>query len=196
MRITERSLARLRRSPSPDRRVLLFDDTLRGFAVRRYPTGRLVYVTFWRTLGWRVRARTLGVVGELDEPEARERARAEIARGTLGIDVNAIRPSPLPNVTVRDLTERYFDLLEKRGTSPARLSRFFPAFVLPAIGNHPVQDMRVAELDAIHLRVFGERSQSTRTRLLAGLNGLFDLGVRSRLIGHSPGHNICHFQRG
>lgn len=196
MRITERSLARLCRSPSPDRRVLLFDDTLRGFAVRRYPTGRLVYVAFWRTLGGRVRARTLGVVGELPEPEARERARAEIARGTLGIEVNEIRPRRLPDVTVRDLTERYFDLLDKRGTSPARLSRLFSAFVLPAIGDRPVQDVCVAELEAIHLRVFGERTRSTSTRLLAGLNGLFDLGVRCRLIDHSPAHNVRHFRRG
>lgn len=196
MRITERSLARLSRSPAPDRRVLLFDDTLRGFAVRCYPTGRLVYVTFWRTLGGRVRTRTLGVVGELPEMEARERARSEIARGTLGIDVNAIRPKCLPNVTVGDLAERYFDLLEKRGTPPARLSRLFSSFVLPEIGDRPVQEVGVAELDAIHLRVFGERSRSTSARLLTGLKGLFDLGVRSRLIDHSPARNIRHFERG
>lgn len=83
MRITKRALDAIEAS---SKTTFIWDDTLKGFGVKAYPSGRLVFVLQGRLDG-KVRRYTIGQYGSPWSPDqAREQALMFLSQLTQGID--------------------------------------------------------------------------------------------------------------
>jgi integrase len=94
--------------PSGKRDVLVFDDSLPGFGVRKFETGRASYFVKY-SIGRQQRKITLGPVVPGVLAEMRRKASDILARARLGDDVRAVQKVAVDRkaATVRDLIDRY-----------------------------------------------------------------------------------------
>lgn len=124
----------------------LWDDSLAGFCVRAYPSGRKVYAVKYRVDG-RQRWLSIGEHGDLFTPtEAREAAKIALQDASRGIDPAQIKRDRREAGTVGDLIDRY--LAEGPATKPTKRASSWAAdranlthHVRPLEGDTPVNGL-------------------------------------------------------
>lgn len=141
--ISKRTVDALRSDGSEAR---LWDDSLAGFCVRAYPSGRKVYAVKYRVDG-RQRWLTIGEHGDLFTPtEAREAARTALQDASRGVDPAQVNRDRREAGTVGDLIDRY--LAEGPATRPTKRDSSWAAdranlnhHVRPLEGSTPVNGL-------------------------------------------------------
>ena len=104
--ITKRAVDALK-CQEGEREVRLWDNEVKGFFIRAYPTGRKVYAVKYRH-GKTQRIYTIGKHGEFTPESARDEAKTILQDVTKGKDA-AITKSQIKNaLTISDLTNVYF----------------------------------------------------------------------------------------
>ena len=151
IKLTARALETL---PLPARgRIEYFDDSLPGFAVRVFPSGRKVFTFLYRMKGGRAQRKErvdIGTYPPLSLSRARERASQMMAEVQLGTNPRSeTLPAPLvptdiqaDDVTVKQLCEAY--LLHPSGGGKLRAASTLPHYrrlieaeILPVFGEPP-----------------------------------------------------------
>ena len=90
------------------RDTVLWDDEIKGFGVRVYPSGARQYLAQYRRTG-RLRRLALGAHGVLTCEQARAMARDVLARALRGEDPAGERREAAQAPTVAEIAERYMD---------------------------------------------------------------------------------------
>ncbi|HKH20868.1 MAG TPA: Arm DNA-binding domain-containing protein, partial [Gammaproteobacteria bacterium] len=139
MKLTKRGIDSMTYQGTDGRRDVRWDDDLRGFGVRIYPTGKKAFVLFYRVTG-RQRLMTLGDYGHYTLDAARKLARKHLVAVASGLDPLESRQRDAQGETVKDLCTAYIEQYAKPNIrlwqkDQSRINRL----ILPAWGNRKVK---------------------------------------------------------
>lgn len=96
-------------APNPGGDIFIWDDDVRGFGLRVWPSGAKTYLVQYRTggRGSQVRRFVIGRHGVLTPAEARVRAKQALAEVAAGNDPAALRDEKRASMKVADLADLY-----------------------------------------------------------------------------------------
>jgi integrase len=152
-----------------------WDDELRGFGVRIWPSGRKVYLVMSRVKG-RLRKITIGPHGPITAEKARVRAHEIISEAKAGRDpakeFDQARKAP----TVKGLGERFLKehvAVRCKPSTQAEYKRSVELFINPKIGTRKVTDIERQDITELHHGLSHIPYQANRT--LGVLSKMFSL---------------------
>ena len=192
MSLTERVI----RDAKPGPKVKhIWDDKLKGFALKVFPSGHTAYILTYRVDG-RQRSATVGRPAEILLKDARERA-AEMLHGVRseGRDPLAEKQARRKAATVAEGVERFFQEYVPRRIADGRMKeRTVTEYrhqarqtILPALGRMKIGKVSRGDIE----RAISKRPPIARNRVLALLSRLFNLFEAWEL---RPQHtNPCRF---
>ena len=174
--LTERIVRDARSGPQA---YVIWDQELKGFGCRVFPSGNKSYVLLYMS-GQRQRLSTVGRCSEMSLRDARDRVRAELVRIRDGMPGplerrDQVREAP----TVNDALARFFDeTVPKRiaaGRFSERTAREYRKqsrrYVSPILGTLPVE--KVTRHDVERLAASLSDRPAQRNRVLAFVSALF-----------------------
>jgi len=169
--------------------MMHWDDELRGFGVRVWPSGRKVYMVMSRVKG-RLRRITIGPHGPVTAEKARIRAHELLSEAKAGRDpakeLDQARKAP----TMKGFGERFMKehvALRCKLTTQAEYKRSVELFIDPKIGSRKVSDIERKDIAELHHDLQHVPYQANRT--LGVLSKMFNL---AEVWGLRPdGSNPC-----
>ena len=150
-RITKRAVDALQCQAGKDR-DFLWDDSLAGFGVAAFPSGRKVYVAQYRQNG-RSRRLTIGEHGRLTPDEARSRAKQLLGAVETGADPIEERRAARAVRTFREVAEEFMTAYAERQCKPrtrGEYRRWLDRQLLPTLGSRRFRDIKRADLARLH----------------------------------------------
>ena len=167
---------------------LLFDDEVRGFAVRVHPSGEKTFVMRYR-FGGADRKLNLGRLGDLTPDQARRLALK--ARVTLadGIDPGATRRRLAASPTIKDLSDRFMREHAEVHCKPSTQGDYRHSLMVVAaqLARRRVAEVTRADIAELHQSLSKKPYQANRT--LTALSKMFNL---AEVWGLRPdGSNPC-----
>lgn len=213
-RLTKRAIDALKPAPRGDR--FLWDEELRGFAVRVKPTGTKTFVIQYRNLEGRTRRCVIGQFGVLTVEQARDSARKKLASVIDGADPSVERLAVRKGLTVTQLCDWYLDEAEAgrllgRSRRPIKASSLagdrsrIEQHIKPLIGNRKVSQLKLADIERLQGDIAAGRSGRARHsarggqtsggpgvagRAISTLRSLFNHARRLGIIEHSPATGV------
>lgn len=169
--------------------VTYWDDELRGFGLRVWPTGRKVYIAMTRVKG-RLRKVTIGPHGPTTPEKARIKAHQIISEAKAGNDpvkeMDLTRKSP----TMKELGERFLKehvAVRCKPSTQYEYRRSVELFINPKIGTRKASDIERSDIAELHHNMRDVPYQANRT--LGVLSKMFNL---AEVWGLRPDHsNPC-----
>ena len=190
-RLTAAAVDRLK-PPTDKAQVDIFDDLVRGFAIRVSKTGAKSYVVFYR-FGGKVCRLTLGRHPMLSLGEAREKARAALNQVELGHDPRiqkAEQKRRLKN-TVGTVAEDFLEKYAKRNQRSWRVTeQILRRDVIPIWGDRPIET--ISRADALDMLdgIMAEGKDYKANRVLGHVRKLMNWAIERGLIAASPVANV------
>jgi integrase len=193
VKITMGALARLRYSKAGKAADYRWDDQLRGFGARIYPSGRVAFVVSYRSATGTKRFYTLGDFGELTVDQARRLAQDRLAEVRAGHDPQAERQERRREITVAELANRYLDHVRHRKRSWDDDQQRLRDHILPELGHKKISET-LSQIERLHASIKDARSPATANRCAALLKHMFNLAVKWRLLPASPAFGLSLFR--
>lgn len=166
-----------------DREFFLWDDELKGFGLRVYPSGRKMYLAQFRA-GGRVRRVNIGLHGAVTPEAARTEAMKYLSEVRLGGDPAAERDRRKASPTMKKFGQRFLDeyvATHCKPTTQTEYRRSVELFINPKLGSHRLIDVTRADVVELHQAMKATPYQANRT--LGVLSIMFTLahswGVRT-----------------
>lgn len=193
-RLTKRTVDQAEPRPA---RYTLFDDDLRGFGLRVYPSGEKSWIVEYRPNGGgrsvAKRRLTLGSTGTLTPDKARKAAQDALARARLGADPAREKDEARKSITFAVLAERFLadhvDAKRKPGTR-RNYRHLLDAVAVPALGTLKAADVTRRDLSNLHLQM--QSRPFLANRLLAVVGAMYAFGGKRALVteGCNPARGI------
>ena len=161
-KITKRSVDA---APPEAREYFIWDDELRGFGLRVYPSGRKMYLAQFRA-GGRVRRVNVGVHGAITAEDARTEAMKHLSVVRLGGDPAAERDRRKASPTTKEFGKRFLEehvASHCKPTTQAEYKRSVELFINPKIGSHRIIDVARADIVELHQSMKATPYQANRT---------------------------------
>ena len=156
------------------KRLLLWDDELKGFGLLVLPSGVKTYIANYR-VGGRLQRQTIGRHGVLTPEQARDRARKILASVADGQDpVAEKREVGRAQMTVAELVELYLaegpiDRPNKKASTWATDASNLRRHVVPLLGKRPVRSLSQTEIAKFQTDVAaGRNTADVKTKSAAG----------------------------
>jgi integrase len=182
-------------------RYTIFDDDLKGFGLRVYPSGQKSWVVEYRPNGGGrgvAKSRlTLGSVGTLTPDEARAVAKDALAKARLGADPARDKDLARKSLTLTALAERYLaehvDAKRKPGTR-RHYRHLLEEVAGPALGAMKADAVTRADIARLHGKMKSKPFQANR--LLAVLGAMYGFAGKRGLVpeGCNPARGIEKFR--
>ena len=181
-------------------RYTLFDDDLKGFGLRVFPSGAKSWVVEYRAgQGGRRAAKkrlTLGSLGTLTPDEARRAARHELAKVRLGSDPIRDKVDTRKAATVAEIARAYLEdhVHAKRKARTAEHYRdVIERVVLPDLGTMKAEAVTRADVARLHLK--WRQTHVQANRMLSILSGVYGFAGKRGLVaeGMNPVRGIEKF---
>lgn len=191
-KVSQTTIKQLLTRKPPARNLIVWDDELRGFGVKLTPGGVVCFLLNYRVRG-KERRYSIGQHPEFTAAMAREEAlalRVDIQNGHDPLeDRNQWRTEP----TLDALADDYLKDAEKRKreSSLANDRAFLRRFILPALGERRLAEIREQDIARLH-----DAQQATpyqANRVLALLSAIFNHGIKQKLITDNPARGIPRF---
>jgi integrase len=155
-------------------RYVLWDDELKGFGVRVYPTGLKSFVLNYRHNG-RKRFMTIGQYGAITLDQARKEAKKYLVDVIQGDDPLQTRQDKRAGQTVKDLCAAYLERHAVNKKSIKDDERRIEAHILPLWRNLKASGIKRADVAALHSKTGKRNGIYEANRLLALLSKMFQL---------------------
>jgi integrase len=192
MRLTDPTIKRLSRPEHGDRAV--FDDAVKGFAIRINASGGRAFVLMYRRKSdGKQRRITIGAFGAWNTTQAREEAKRLKREIDGGADPVGEQQDSRAAPTVADLAERFIaDYLPRKRPSTQRVYRQqIEADILPAFGTSKVAAVTHADVDRFHHAMRDRPTHGNRT--LAVLSKMLSLAVKWGMRADNPCRGVERF---
>jgi len=174
--------------PDPARRVILWDNTLKGFGLIVLPSGVKSYIYNYRTKHGRQRRATIGKHGTWTPDEARNHAASMHRLVADGRDPLVERQAARNALTVDELLDRYLEsgsfnakASSTRAIDQGRIDRH----LRPLLGTAPLEALTVADVEKAHRAITegktakDEKSDRKRGRIrVTGGQGTARMAIR------------------
>lgn len=179
-KITKRSVDA---AAAGEREFFIWDEELRGFGLRVYPSGRKMYLAQFRA-GGRLRRVNIGLHGALTADAARTEAMKHLSEVRLGGDPAGERDRRKASPTMKVFGQRFLDehvASHCKPTTQAEYKRSVELFINPKLGSHRIIDVTRADVVELHQSLKATPYQANRT--LGVLSTMFTIahtwGVRT-----------------
>jgi integrase len=168
-------------------RYTIFDDDLKGFGLRVYPSGEKSWIVEYRPNGGGrtvdKKRLTLGPIGTLTPDMARKAAQDALARARLGADPAREKSEARKAVTFRELAEGFLrehvNVKRKAGTQ-RNYRQLLEQVAIPALGNLKAADVSRREVAKLHLAMQDRPYQANR--LLAVIAAMYSFGGKRNMV--------------
>ena len=150
-RISKRTVDALRCGGKQDS-AFLWDDSLAGFGVTAFPSGKKVYVVQFRKDG-RSRRIAIGEHGRLTSDEARSEAKKLLGAVETGIDPIEVRRSARGVRTFKEVASDFMRLhvgSKRKKRTHEEYERLLRVHILPALGTRRVLDIKRTDIARLH----------------------------------------------
>ncbi|WP_197420486.1 tyrosine-type recombinase/integrase [Sphingomonas sp. CCH5-D11] len=201
--------------------TLFWDDELKGFGIRVFPSGQRTFVVKFRTRSGRQRWLRIGAFGPLTAEQARDRAKVELAKVVEGDDPAEDRDRLRAAITLNRLCDLYLEaadaglVLGRKGL-PKKVSSIesdrsrLNAHVRPLLGHIKASEITRADIEAFKKDVvlgrtaknekLGFRARSivkggkgVVTRTLGTLGAIFVWGGENGYVDTNPVRGVKRF---
>lgn len=178
MKLTQSKIPQLKHPGGGNRAMIFWDDSLPGFGVRVYPSGRRSYVIIYRTENGLKRWLTVGPCNVLTLAEARDAARRLFASIIEGEDPLEDRNKKRSGDTVADLCTAYLNRHAKAhkktwDEDESRINRH----ILPIWGAKAANSITTDQVAKLHSKI-GSKTPYEANRTLQLVKTIWNLGQK------------------
>jgi integrase len=174
------TITEIERAQPGGTRYTLFDDEVRGFGIRVFPSGQKSYILEYRPgAGGRGVAKkriTLGVFGsDLTPDAARKQARAMLADIRRGDDPAASRKRAREMPTFREFGEDYLERAEAAGLKPRTVVNYgilLRKYAFPALGSLKLDAVTATDVRRLH-REMAKTQPANANRMVATVGAVY-----------------------
>ncbi len=144
-----------------------WDDQIKGFGVRVYPSGKKSFVITYRNQTNSKRFFTLGDYGVLTVTEARDMPKKKLAEVLHGDDPQAEREEKRKEITFIELSHQYLNQVKGHKRSWKKDEQRLRDHILPVIGKRKLTEITYNELVNLIIKIKDKTSPSTANRCIA-----------------------------
>ncbi|WP_247871908.1 site-specific integrase [Azospirillum sp. TSO35-2] len=148
-----------------EQEFFLWDEELKGFGLRVYPSGRKMYLAQFRA-GGRLRRVNIGPHGVLTPDVARTEAMKHLSDVRRGGDPASERDRRKASPTMKEFGKRFMEdyvASHCKPTTRAEYKRSIELFINPKIGTHRIIDVSRADVVELHQSLKATPYQANRT---------------------------------
>ena len=148
-----------------EQEYFIWDEELKGFGLRVYPSGRKMYLAQFRA-GGRVRRVNVGLHGAITAEDARTEAMKHLSVVRLGGDPAAERDRHKASPTMKEFGKRFLEehvASHCKPTTQAEYKRSVELFINPKIGSHRIIDVTRGDIVELHQSMKATPYQANRT---------------------------------
>jgi len=148
-----------------EKEFFLWDDELKGFGLRVYPSGRKMYLAQFRA-GGRLRRVNIGLHGAVTPDLARTEAMKHLSQVRLGADPAGDRDRRKASPTIKEFGQRFLDehvASHCKPSTQAEYKRSVELFINPKLGSHRIIDITRADVVEMHQSMKATPYQANRT---------------------------------
>ena len=183
--------------PRPsEKEVFYWDEELKGFGVKAYPSGKKTFIFQYRNPQGQTKRVTIGVYGKISPDMARDAVKQLAAQTTFGEDPSQQKQNQkIKGLTLNDLAKDYLERhasVNKRSKSIYEDKRILEGYVLPKLGNVPVKEMNIRQIE--DLRITMKETPYMANRVLALLSKMFTLAVTWGWCEKNPAIGVHKYQ--
>ncbi len=185
--------------PDPERERWLYDEDLKGFALRVSRTGVKTYVVQYRAGRGRTapkRTMTLGKHGALTPDQARQDAKKVLADVTRGLDPAAARAADKIADTLADLIAAYLEDITKtkKKKTVSQYDDLLTRVLKPVLGKRKAAKVLPAEVAKIHRDLSDKPFLANRT--IAVLSAMYGWAAKRQIVppGTNPAKSIERYR--
>lgn len=195
MKLTNTTIKNLRYEKTGNKADLRFDDELRGFGVRIYPSGRKAFFISYRNASGTKKRHTISDFGVFTSTQARKFAQDLLADTRRGNDPQVDRHEKRDELTFEELADRYLEEHAKdRKRSWKDDAQRLRDHLLPAIGKRKLSEITLSQLQRLHSRIKKEKTPATANRVAALVKHIFTKADEWHLINDNPSKHLKMFQ--
>lgn len=181
MKLTKSVIDAFKYSGPDPRRDARWDDEISGFGVRVYPSGKKSFIISYR-IGRTKHQMTLGDFGILTLSQARNMAKQELAKVTMGVDPLARRNRGVISHNMKAFCDLYISRYAKTHKKTWKEDqRKINKFIIPKWGNHAIKSIARTDVAAFHANM-GKETPYEANRLLRLLSKMFTLAIEWGLL--------------
>lgn len=132
---------------------VLWDDSLPGFGLRVWPSGKTVFIVTYRTDAGTQRKATLGSTAVLSPEQARNMAMQILAGASRGEDPQRDKMARRNAETIQDLHDAFFEVNRYPSiakSTEALYRRLWAGHILPRLGRTPIREVVKADIERLH----------------------------------------------
>ncbi len=192
MKLTKSSIGRMKYEKEPVLkngkttypRDIRWDDSLPSFGVRVYPSGRRVYIVYFRVTG-RQRLMVVGKTEFMSLEKARKKAKQILLDAGEGKDAMAERTAKRQAKNIKDLCHIYMERHARHKKTGKEDLRRLDKHILPRWGQIKVEALTSTDVDRLHTEI-SKKAPCEANRVVSLLATLFNLATEWNLT--SPNH--------
>jgi len=171
-----------------------WDDKLKGFGVRVYPSGRKTFLVTYRNAQSTKRFLSLGDFGRLTVDQARRLAQAKLAKVLHGRDPQSARETARGELSFEALAARYLEHVKSYKRSWDDDAQRLRDHLLPAWGKRRLSEVGRADVQRLQVQLKERLSPSTANRCVALARHMFNTAEKWGLVERSPAKDIALFR--
>ena len=194
MKLTNASIKILTYEKTKNKADLRFDDELRGFGLRVYPSGRKSFFVSYRNASGTKKRVMLGEFGVFTATQARRLAQDKLAEIRHGADPQADRQEKRSEMTFAELAERYLDYTRDRKRSWKDDNQRLRDHVLPVLGKRKLSEITLSQLQKIHTSVKRRLTPATANRVAALIKHVFTMAGKWSLLETNPAQHLTLYR--
>lgn len=164
----------------------LWDDELRGFGVRVFPTGRKSFIVTYRNEANTKRFFTIGNFPDITPKQARDLAREKLHEVSKGIDPQSIREEKKKEITFAELAEQYLDYSKEHKRSYKDDRQRIRDHLLPTFGKRKLSEISLSKLQQHISKLREKLSPATVNRCIALVKHMYTMAMRWQIVAYSP----------
>jgi integrase len=173
---------------------VLWDGNVRGLGLKVLPSGKKVFLLFYRTHERRQRRAVLGPYGVLTLDQARRLAREWLGEVARGGDPSGMRLSKREGMTIRELGKRYLEEYARSHKKPSSVredERLLNKLIYPRLGGLKVESIGRSDVHRLHHTLI--ETPFTANRCIALISKMLNLAEAWQL--RADGSNPCRHLR-
>jgi hypothetical protein len=177
-----------------EKNYTVWDNEIRGFGARVWPSGKVSYVLKYRTKHHRQRKLTIGAHGSITPDGARDLAQQYMTDVIQGNDPAETKTHDRESPTIADLCDRFIAEYSKKRNKPSTTYAYEELVrnkIKPALGHRTVNAVQRIDISKLHHELSKDRPYIAN-RTLALLSKMFNMAEMWGLGGHLFSKKLVH----